>query len=116
MINCAFVAGADSSKFSTQLEFLQAEVNTYTGEADEKKAQMRKDFLLANISYLEEHIHGKLEYSELRLSNYRSNLNESENGVEVQRWLKKIESTEKKIKDLTEVLLGIELIKIRVIN
>jgi len=54
--------------------------------------------------------------SESKLIKYKSNLNDRENKVEIQRWLKKLESTENKIKDLNEILFGIEILKLRFVN
>ena len=56
----------------------------------------------------------KISKEESRLKVYKEYLNNSQNGEEVKHWLKKVKSSEKKLKNLNEALFGIELLKTRV--
>lgn len=72
--------------------------------------------LESNIEYVENSIHDKIKQAKSKAEKYKNNLNYSKDEIETQRWIKKLESTEKKIKDLSQVLLGIEELKMRTIN
>lgn len=69
--------------------------------------------LLANVTYLENLALKKIKHTESQLEKYTDNLNSAQSEAEIERWVKKIKSSEKKIKDQREVLNGIELVKIR---
>lgn len=107
----SFALAYDQSQMSLlkELEIQQTGINESDSKASEKKM-----LLLANINYVENRILKKIKHAELRLENYQNNLNKSENGVQVQVWLRKIESTKSKIKDMNEILLGIQMLKSRI--
>lgn len=99
-----------------RLEMLQHNLEVYCNESNPEKSRMNKTILEANIHYIESKVLSKIKHAESKMEKYQRSLNESQNGAEVQIWLKKIRSTEKNIRNLNEVLLAIELIKARVEN
>lgn len=115
VLSYSFVNAADFV-LSKQLELLQSEINLQDKETDKEKSQSRKMILLTNINYLEGSVLKKIKHSESRLEQYKNNLNSSQNGVEIQHWLKKLESTEKKIKDLKDIQFGIGMLKSRILS
>lgn len=107
---------AFSSLEESQLKILQSEFNRFSNEKNEEKSQMRGKMLEVNIQYFENSITQKIKKNEVKLKKYENNLKMSLNGEEVQNWLKKMQSTEKKITYLNEILFGIEMLKVRFIN
>jgi len=109
ILGSSFACASDSS-ISKQLEILKSEINTSMKE----KNETRHSLIKVNIDYIESKVLTKIDRLESKLQNYTNSLHDSENGVEVQYWSKKIDSTKKKIKDLNELIFGIEMLKLRI--
>ncbi len=88
----------------------------FSNERNEEKSQMRRKIFEVNIQYFEKSITKKIKSNEVKQERYENNLKKSLNGEEVQHWLKKMQSTEKKISNLNEILIGIEMLKVRFVN
>lgn len=76
----------------------------------EMKTQMRNS-VGTNTQYLENCMAQKIKYFESKLEKYKNELSNCQSEEEAQRLLKKIESTEKKIKELNDLISGVDLIK-----
>jgi hypothetical protein len=71
---------------------------------------------LSNLDHVKEYLLNTISFNEVRLNKYKDRLKKCQTGEDVQYWLKKIESTEKKIKKHEKFLLDIEMLKMRVTN
>lgn len=103
----------DSDVFAKQIKLLQSEIDSGCGN---EKGQIHHAVLKANIHYIECSILRKLKHAEEKLEKYKNNLSNSENGPQVQQWFKKMSLTEKKIKNLNEILLAIEMLKTKIVD
>lgn len=102
---------------STQLQLIESQIGTSNYEAyDQDKDQMLKIAINANIECLKSGFVKKLKRAESNLEIYQNNLKTSQNGTEVQHWMRKIESAEKKIKEMNEILCCIEMLRIKLTN
>src|SRR4029079_671564 len=84
-----------TSKFSTvtkQLELIDLELFSLRKESDKEKAEMKNTVIKENINYVEGYILKKRRKAEAKLEKYQISLQNSENGKEVRKWLKKAES------------------------
>lgn len=68
----------------------------------------------SNFDYAEGHLLNKIKKEESRLKKYQAELDNCKSGEEVKVWMKKVKSSEKKLKNLNEALLGMDLVKSRV--
>lgn len=112
----AFCGTQDPFSMEKQLQVLQSEFNMASQELNKEKAQMRKTIIQTNINFLENCLFQKIKKNESRLEKYKNNLNDNQDEIEAEYWLKKLESAEKKIKDLNEVIFGINLLKLRMVK
>lgn len=99
-----------ASEYSSQLDLIKSEIESG------KVSHERKEIMFANINYLERRILKKIKHHEERLNTCKNDLSNSQDETEEQLLLKKMESLEKKIKDLKEIHLGMELLKMKFIN
>lgn len=102
------------SNVKEQLESLKNEIDV-CGE-NQENAELRKTILKTNIRFLECNILKKLKRTESRLEKYKNKVNSSEDEEEAAHWLKKIESAQKKIADLNDLIMAIEMLKVRLGN
>lgn len=109
---CALLSNPfiNASEHSSQLDSIRSEIE------NGKMTDEKKELISANINYLEGRLLKKIKRYEERLENFKSNLNNSQDGTEVQQGLKKIGSAERKIKNLNEIYYGIELLKLKLSN
>lgn len=94
---------------------LLTSANTIVGASEsDSQASESNTVINTNVEYAESRVLKKISKEESRLKTYKEHLNNSQNGEEVKHWLKKVKSSEKKIKNLNEALFGIELLKTRI--
>lgn len=103
---------SSSSEIRKQLEFIQSQLDNDNGENAES-SKMSKTILISNISYLENYVIKKIEKLESKAVKYQQKLNSSQDEETTQKYLKKLESTQQKIKDFHEILIGIGTLKAR---
>jgi len=77
-------------------------------------SEVQSDLISMNINFVKSSICKKIEKAESNLKKYKNNLSNSQNGSEIQTWLKKIHKTENIIKNLNDTLLGINIAENRV--
>lgn len=111
-LNVGALKASDQSQISLlkELELLQHEMNNSGGKVNDKKM-----LLSTNISYFENRVLKKIKRAEERLENCKSSLEDGDED-DAQYVLKRIESLEKKINDLNEILLAIKMLKNRLLN
>ena len=109
------IACASDTDFSKQLEFLQSEIEAANLVNDGKK-NIRAIVAKTNLQYLERSVLKKIKHIESRLASYQNKLSSSLEDSELAELLEKIEAAEKKLKDLNDMLLGIEMLKARATN
>lgn len=114
--NLNFPIFCENLEITNQMEVIFNEIEASNKETDQgEKNKIRNTVLKTNIKYLESRVLKKIKRAESRLAKYKIKLGNSENGQEVQLWLKKIESTQKTIQDLNEALFTIDMWKTKII-
>jgi hypothetical protein len=73
-----------------------------------KDSEAREELIATNIRYLKGRIISKIQSAEAKLEKYKTGLKNSQNGAEVQIWLKKVHKTESSIKNLKEALMAFD--------
>lgn len=111
-LNASCLFGFDDRQM--QFEILQNDLESSVHSNKFENKEIGSQLIKTNIVYMGCDIQKKINRFEKRLEKYKENLQESQNEVEVQHWLKKIEKTEKKIRTLTEVGFGMEMLKARI--
>lgn len=105
----------DLSILDMQVKSLQAEMEQSGDGSKEEKGQLRKKIIEDNINSIQKCLMKKIKKLKSKLADYKSALEEAEYEDEVEYFMDQIESIEKKIKDLDDTLLGIELLKSRLL-
>lgn len=92
---------------------LYADVSAYKYETSTQTDE-RNELISANVNFIRSSLAKRIKIAEVKLKNYKETLSQCQTGEEVQFWLKKVQKLEKKIKNLDELLIGIDLLHNRV--
>lgn len=105
----------DLAILDMQVKSLQAEIEQSGDESKEEKCQVRKKIIEDNINSIQKCLMKKIKKLKAKIEEYKSALENAEDEDEIEYFLDRIESIEKKLKDLSDTLLGIELLKSRLL-
>jgi uncharacterized protein YpuA (DUF1002 family) len=105
----------DLAILDMQVKSLQADIEQSGDESKEEKCQVRKKIIEDNINSIQKCLMKKIKKLKGKLAEYKSALENAVDQDEAEYFLDRIESLEKKLKDLNDTLLGIELLKSRLL-
>lgn len=106
-------ASDSTSDLEKQVRKIQAQIEEKYYQALSQNPEEVKLFISTNIGYLENTVINKINKASFKLEEYALRLNYCQDASEVQQLQKKMQSKENKIRNLHEILKGIDTLKMK---
>lgn len=111
VINTSLAFG---NSFQSQYDTLTTQINSLCSDSTSlSNKESRKSILTLNLKFFEANVHKKIKRAASNIERNQQKLKDCKDEEKMHDLLKKIENDENKMKDLHDMLLGLEVLKAR---